>query len=108
MIYVARCITYELVTRPKEFNLYLTYHEKKKNLIFVVYLENNAWALRYGISRRVFNWWDIQCNTRREIPYLQTTMFYFVYYVNILLARGRLNLQHFQKEDALPFIHGAK
>ena len=27
-------------------------------------------------------------NTKREIPYLQATMYYFVYYINILLTRG--------------------
>ena len=30
---------------------------------------------------------DNELNTRREIPYLQATMYYFVYYVNILLTR---------------------
>lgn len=35
MIYVARCITYEWVTRPKEFNLYVTYHEKKRKILFL-------------------------------------------------------------------------
>jgi len=25
---------------------------------------------------------DIELNTRREIPYLQATMYYFVYYIN--------------------------
>ena len=43
-------------------------------------------ARRYGISHRVFNSiaheWDVQLNTRREIPYLQATMHYFVYHVN--------------------------
>ena len=31
---------------------------------------------------------EIQCtklNMRREIPYLQVTMYYFVYYINILM-----------------------
>ena len=32
--------------------------------------------------------WDIELNTRREIPYLQATMYYFFYYINILLTRG--------------------
>ena len=43
-------------------------------------------ARGYGISPRVFNSiaheWDVQLNTRREIPYLQATMYYFVYHVN--------------------------
>ena len=45
-------------------------------------------ARRYGISPRVFNSiaheWDVQLNTRREIPYLQATMYYFVYHVNTI------------------------
>ena len=58
---------------------------------------------RYGISLRVFNsishegaQRDIELKTRREISYLQTTMYYFVYYINILLTRSR------------PFIQGAR
>ena len=49
-------------------------------------------ARRYGISLRMFkrgilwvsvaNEWDIEFNTRREIPYLQATMYYCVYYIN--------------------------
>ena len=40
---------------------------------------------------------DIELNTRREILYLKATMYYFVYYINILLARkSRLN-SHFKK-----------
>ena len=40
-------------------------------------------ARRYGISLRVFNsiadeW------ARREIPYLQATMYYFVYHINTI------------------------
>ena len=30
------------------------------------------------------NMWDIKSTTRREIPYLQVTMYYFVYYINII------------------------
>ena len=45
-------------------------------------------ARRYGISPRVFNSiaheWDVQLNTRREIPYLQATMYYFVYHINTI------------------------
>ena len=46
-------------------------------------------ARRYGISLRVLNSvsHDIELNTRKEIPYLQATMYYFVYYINILLTR---------------------
>ena len=45
-------------------------------------------ACRYGISLRVFNSiaheWDVELNTRREIPYLQATMYYFVYHINTI------------------------
>ena len=45
-------------------------------------------ARRYGISLRVFNSiaheWDVELNTRREIPYLQATMYYFVYHINTI------------------------
>ena len=30
---------------------------------------------------------DIKLNTKREIPYLQATMQYFVYYTNTILTR---------------------
>ena len=47
-------------------------------------------AKRCGISLRVFNLisqeLDIVLNTRREIPYLQAAMYYFVYYINILMT----------------------
>ena len=43
---------------------------------------------RYGISLRVFNsiahGWDVELNTRREIPYLHATMYYFVYHINAI------------------------
>ena len=39
---------------------------------------------RYGISLRVFNSIDVELNTRREIPYIQATMYYFVYHMNTL------------------------
>ena len=38
-------------------------------------------ARRYGISLRVLN---VEMKTRREIPYLQATMYYFVYYINTI------------------------
>ena len=31
---------------------------------------------------------DIELNIRCEIPYLQATMYYFVYYTNALLTRS--------------------
>ena len=34
---------------------------------------------------------DIELNTRREIPYLQATMYYFVYYIKTLITRIRLS-----------------
>ena len=30
------------------------------------------------------NKWDVQLNTRREIPYLQATLYYFVYHINTI------------------------
>ena len=30
------------------------------------------------------NEWDVELNTRREIPYLQATMYYFVYHINTI------------------------
>ena len=46
---------------------------------------------RYGISLQVFNsishGWEIELNTRREILYLQATIYYFVNYITILLRR---------------------
>ena len=45
-------------------------------------------ARRYGISLRVFNSiaheWDVELNTSREIPYLQATMYYFIYHINTI------------------------
>ena len=45
-------------------------------------------ARRYGISLRVFisiaHEWDVELNTRREIPYLQATTYYFVYQINAI------------------------
>ena len=43
---------------------------------------------RYGINLRVFHSiaheWDVELYTRREIPYLQATMYYFVYHINTI------------------------
>ena len=43
-------------------------------------------ARRYGISLRVHcaHSWAIELNTRREIPYQQATMYYFVYHINTI------------------------
>ena len=30
------------------------------------------------------NKWDVELNTRREIPYLQAAMYYFVYHINTI------------------------
>ena len=42
----------------------------------------------YGISLGVFSSiaheWDVELNTRTEISYLQTTMYYFVYHINTI------------------------
>ena len=32
------------------------------------------------------NEWDVELNTRRQIPYLQATMYYFVYHIKSALA----------------------
>ena len=46
-------------------------------------------ARRYGISLRLrlsaANERDDELNTRREIPYLQATMYYFVYHINKII-----------------------
>ena len=42
-------------------------------------------ARRFGISLRVFySIARVELNTRREIPYLQATMYYFVYHINTI------------------------
>ena len=50
-------------------------------------------ARRYGISLRVFNSiaheWDVELYTSREIPYLQPTMYYFVYHINTVALRRK-------------------
>ena len=54
-------------------------------------------AQGYGVSEA--NGRGIELNTRRKISHIQATMYYFVYNINIILARrSRL------KENALPFI----
>ena len=45
--------------------------------------------------------WDIELNTRRKIPYLYTTMYYFVYYTNNFEA----DFITFQKDNALNRAH---
>ena len=64
---------------------------------------------RFGISLREFSStshkWDIELNTRREIPYLQATMYYFVYYINILLTRrNRLNSRFKKRTRCYSFM----
>ena len=43
---------------------------------------------RYGISLQVFNSiaheWGVELKTRREIPYLQATMYYFINHINTI------------------------
>ena len=52
-------------------------------------------AHRCGLSLRVFNsianarvsaasGWDVESKTSRESPYLQATMYYFVYHINTI------------------------
>ena len=45
-------------------------------------------ARRYGISLRLFNSiahsWAVKLNMSRKIPYLQATMYYFVYHINTI------------------------
>ena len=44
---------------------------------------NFSSSVQHDIARvSVANEWDIEFNTRREIPYLQATMYYCVYYIN--------------------------
>ena len=61
-------------------------------------IENNTWAWgdiwNFSLSVQLdFSQpstameWDIKLHTKREIPYLQETMYYFVHYINILLTR---------------------
>ena len=57
------------------------------------YIEYNTWALvdmeflfecltRFDSSRvSAANEWDVELNTRREIPYLQATTYYFAYHI---------------------------
>ena len=54
---------------------------------------NSSSSVQIGVSRvSSANGWDIELNTRKEIPYLRATMYHFVYYINILLTkRSRLN-----------------
>ena len=53
---------------------------------------------RCGISLHMFNLiaqviivneWDAELNMSREIPYLQTTMYYFVYHINTIAITGK-------------------
>ena len=53
---------------------------------------------RCGISLRCADSWDIELNTRREIPYPQATMYYFVYYINVLLTRRSSLYSCFKKK----------
>ena len=62
-------------------------------LWYIKYIENNTWTqgdmkFRLDISR---------VNTKRAIPYLQATMYYFVYYINILLTRRNRHNSRFKK-----------
>ena len=43
----------------------------------VTEIENNTWA-RVGME------FLFKLNTRREVPYLQATMYYFVYHINTI------------------------
>ena len=50
----------------------------------------------YGISLPVFNL-IITLNMRREIPYVQATIYYFVCYINILMKTFLAIFQRFSK-----------
>ena len=54
--------------------------------------------------------WDIELNTRREInrPHLQTTMYYFVYYINAIGLYWQGNTANdlwLRMVNAFPFVH---
>jgi len=56
-------------------------------------------ARRYRISLRVFNSISHELNTRREIPCLQATMYYyFFYHINTLLTRRSQLYWRFKKK----------
>ena len=56
-------------------------------------------ARRYGISLRVFNSiayeWDVELNSRREISYIQATMYqfvYLIYHIHFKITGGPCNV----------------
>ena len=70
---------------PKaNFLTYLILQKKKKKYIYIyiyIYIyrerENDTWA-------RVDMEFLFELNTRRQIPYLQATMYYFVYHITTI------------------------
>ena len=45
------------------------------------------------------NEWDVELNTRTEIPYLQATMYYFVYHRNTIALYGEEKPTSFMNEN---------
>ena len=46
------------------------------------------------LRESVDNEWDVELNTRREVPYLQATTYYFVYHINTIVL-------HWQEKSTL-------
>ena len=72
--------------------VYVTFRitcEHTWTLVSRLYVELCPRSCRYGISLQVWfnsiaHEWDGELNTRREISYLQATMYYFVYHINTM------------------------
>ena len=73
-------------------NIYIGRERERERVI-----RGRAEIWNFKISRvKAANECDIELNTRREIPYLQATMYYCVYYISILLTKkSRLNSDPF-------------
>ena len=52
------------------------------------YIQKNIWGradMEFLFERvSAANKWGVELNTRREISYLQVTMYYFVYHINTI------------------------
>ena len=74
-------------------NLIMQLHETQRIIHGRAEIWNFSPSVQRDISRvSAANHWDIELNTRRELPYLQATFPFLVYYINILLIqRKRLN-----------------
>ena len=65
-----------------------------------------SFRVQLDISRvAAANDWDIDLNTRSEIPHLQGTLYYLVYFINILLTRkSRLNSRFKMRTRCYSFL----